>query len=283
MKTAQHRWSTEEGWTRLAGAAHPGLAPQLVLLFASCRLLADDDALDALQRIHPAVRILGCSTAGEIAGTSVLDDGGIATAIEFERTTVRISVCKLEGAGSSRATGVRCARELHGPGLKHVLVFSEGLRVNGSELVRGLTGALPEGVAVTGGLAGDDDRFSRTLLYIDGHSATDMVIGIGLYGADLQVGIGSLGGWDPFGPYRLITRSDANVLYELDGEPALQLYRRYLGPHAAGLPGSGLLFPLSLRSADGEQRVYGEIAPFDPSARCELHNQTMTITTLSEP
>jgi hypothetical protein len=379
LKTEQHRWSTEEGWTRLAGAAQPGLAPQLVLLFASSRLLADDAALDAVQRIHPGVRILGCSTAGEIAGTSVLDDGGIATAIEFERTEVRISVCRLAGAESSRATGIKCARELLGPRLKHVLVFSEGLRVNGSELVRGLTGALPEGVAVTGGLAGDADRFERTLLYFDGHSATDMVIGIGLYGAALQVGIGSLGGWDPFGPDRLITRSHANVLYELDGEPALRLYRRYLGPHAAGLPGSGLLFPLSLRSADGEQRVvrtilgsdeangsltfagdvpqgayaqlmkanvdrlidgavgaatssyanaggrtpelailiscvgrklllkqrveeevesvrdvlgaattltgfysYGEIAPFNPSARCELHNQTMTITTLSE-
>jgi hypothetical protein len=27
---------------------------------------------------------------------------------------------------------------------------------------------------------------------------------------------------------------------------------------------------------------YGEISPFTPSARCELHNQTMTITTLAE-
>jgi hypothetical protein len=27
---------------------------------------------------------------------------------------------------------------------------------------------------------------------------------------------------------------------------------------------------------------YGEISPFTPSAKCELHNQTMTITTLRE-
>ncbi len=67
-----------------------------------------------------------------------------------------------------------------------------------------------------------------------------------------SVGHGTLGGWDPFGPERRITRSLGNVLFELDSRPALELYRLYLGEHAAGLPATGLLFPLSLRSGEGE-------------------------------
>ena len=122
---------------------------------------------------------------------------------------------------------------------------------------------------------------------------------VGLYGHRLRVGFGSLGGWDPFGPERTITRSTGNVLYELDGRSALALYEEYLGEHAAGLPATGLLFPLSLRRGDeagdpGVREVVGpsaaltgfysyrEISPFTPSARCELHNQTMTVTLLSE-
>ncbi len=55
-----------------------------------------------------------------------------------------------------------------------------------------------------------------------------------------------------FGPDRLITSSNGNVLYELDGQSALALYKQYLGEHAAGLPATALLFPLALRGKDGE-------------------------------
>jgi hypothetical protein len=64
------------------------------------------------------------------------------------------------------------------------------------------------------------------------------------------VGHGSFGGWQPFGPVREVTRSVDNVLYELDGEPALEIYRRYLGDHAQGLPASGLLFPFAMLGDD---------------------------------
>jgi hypothetical protein len=263
--------------------------------------------------------------------------------------------------------------------LVHVFVLSDGLRVNGSDLVRGLTQQLPKQVTVTGGLAGDGDRFQETLVFWNDAPEKDTIAAIGLYGSRLKVGYGSLGGWDPFGPERLITRSQGNVLYELDGRSALELYKQYLGEHAAGLPATGLLFPLSLRSQEGDVGVvrtilainekersmtfagdvpegayarlmkanfdrlidgaigaaktsyqaigaqspelailiscvgrkmilkqrteeevegvrevlgpnaimtgfysYGEISPFTPSARCELHNQTMTITTFLE-
>jgi hypothetical protein len=120
--------------------------------------------------------------------------------------------------------------------------------VNGSELVRGLNSKVSPSVVVTGGLAGDGDRFRRTWVLEDRRPQTGFVTAVGFYGDRIQIGHGSKGGWDRFGPERCVTRSKGNILFELDGRPALHLYKEYLGDRAAGLPATGLLFPLALRA-----------------------------------
>jgi hypothetical protein len=152
---------------------------------------------------------------------------------------------------SSDAIAERLAARLPAAGLAHVFVFSDGLHVNGSALARGLATRLPPGVALTGGLAGDGDRFVRTCVGLGASVSDRAVVVVGLYGSALRVGYGSVGGWDAFGPERVITRARGNVLYSLDGEPALALYTRYLGQAAAALPASALLFPLALVRGDG--------------------------------
>jgi hypothetical protein len=81
------------------------------------------------------------------------------------------------------------------------------------------------------------------------------VIAIGFYGESLEVTCANYGGWIPFGPERLITKSQKNVLFELDGKPALDLYKRYLGDKSDELPKSALLYPLSVRTHDGQAIV----------------------------
>src|SRR5213079_1204094 len=128
------------------------------------------------------------------------------------------------------------ARMLDPRGLVHVLVMSDGLQVNGSELVRGLTAHLPAGVGVSGGLSADGARFQKTLVCFADGARAGRVAAIGFYGESLKVNCASRGGWDTFGPERRVTRAKGNVLYELDGQSALELYKTYLGDHAANLP-----------------------------------------------
>jgi hypothetical protein len=373
MQIEQTRWTQGNGWEPTA-PGRLGEAAQLVLLFGSTAVLKDQHHLDEIKRAYPTAHLLGCSTSGEIYETQVFDDSLVATAIQFEDTQIQGVRVKLSDGISSFEAGERLAKELDKAGLVHVFVLSDGLHVNGSELVAGLAEHLPSHVAITGGLSGDGARFQETLVFLDGAPEQEVIAAIGL-----RVGYGSLGGWDSFGPERLITRSKGNVLYELDGKSALELYKTYLGEHAKGLPATGLLFPLSLRTEDGstpvvrtilavsedeqsmtfagdmpegayarfmkanfdrlvdgatgaaktsyeavgsaspdlavliscvgrklvlKQRIeeevegvrdvlgertaltgfysYGEISPFTPGAKCELHNQTMTITTFSE-
>jgi hypothetical protein len=377
MKIEQRYWTENEGW-RQEGECVVGEAANWVLVFGAPACLARREELDAIRAAFPHALITGCSTAGEICGTRVRDDSLAVTAVQFEDTRLELAVTEL-GGSDSYAAGKTLAGTLDPAGLRHVLVLSDGLLVNGSELVKGLRDHLPPDVAATGGLAGDGSRFQHTLVWAGGEPAAGRIAALGFYGDRIRVGYGSLGGWDAFGPERLITRSSGNVLYELDGQSALALYKTYLGEHADGLPATGLLFPLALRQEDGgysvvrtvlavneddnsmtfagdmpegaraclmkanfdrlvdgasdaaraghetlgsaspelailiscvgrklvlRQRIeeevegvrevlgertaltgfysYGEICPHDAITRCELHNQTMTITTFSE-
>jgi len=224
---------------------------QLLLAFGDTSRLAGDEVFAALRQAYPRAAIVGCSGAGEIYGSSVSDESLVVSALHFEHTAVRLAKATISEMTESFSVGQSMAQALLGDGLSHVLVFSDGLSVNGSELVRGFRSQLPAGVELTGGLAGDGERFQRTLVLADAPARERTLVAVGFYGSRLAVGYGSVGGWDTFGPERLITRSAGNVLFDLDGKPALELYKRYLGEHAAGLPATGLLFPLLLRSENG--------------------------------
>ena len=112
----------------------------------------------------------------------------------------------------------------------------------------------PASVVVTGGLAADGDRFRATWVFDGEEVGSRRVVVLGMYGDRLAVTHGSKGGWDIFGLERRVTRSDGNVLYELDGKPALRLYKDYLGERASGLPATALLFPLSMRTHGGDEK-----------------------------
>jgi hypothetical protein len=234
-----------------------------LLVFGSRELLQDPALFPMLRQKYPAALITGCSTAGEIYGTEVLDGRIVLTAVRFAASTLRMVAARHDGAADSREVGRALLDQLPAAELRHVLVLADGLCFNGSELVRGLREALPAGVNVTGGLAGDGPDFHATVVLADAPAAQNVVAAIGFHGQRLRVGYGSVGGWDAFGPARLITRAQDNVLYDLDGESALGLYKTYLGQQADRLPASALLFPLALHLPDADTYVVRTILSID--------------------
>jgi len=355
-------------------------AADLLLVFGSIEHFTSTGLSQSLRNAFPDALQLGCSTAGEITADGVDDGTCTITAIEFDQTRLSQGSTHLTGMDDSFAAGERLGKQIAGADLKAVLVFGPGVQINGSALVNGIVSVIGAGIPITGGLAGDGGAFKETFTIGPEGVANDRVVAVGLSGDGVRFGHGSFGGWEPFGPARKVTRCDGNILHELDGEAALEIYRRYLGEHAKGLPASGLLFPFAMLGEDqsaaglirtilgideangslilaGEidpdgylrlmhastdklvngaeaaaeavaatapgsgdslailvscvgrklvmgDRVdeevevvgevfgkagiltgfysYGEISPFAPGASCKLHNQTMTITRLSE-
>jgi hypothetical protein len=352
---------------------------QLVLVFGAREAFEAPGTRNAVEQRYPNAVIAYATTAGEIVGGEVLDGTAVVTGLEFQRTRVHAVATHITEHRGSAECGVHLMRGLPTEDLAAVLVFSDGGLVNGSELVRGLNSENHRKVPITGGLAGDADRFERTLCGLNDRVEAGLVVAIGLYSNALHVGHGSHGGWDEFGPERMVTYAESNVLFKIDDRSALSLYKEYLGPYADELPGSALLFPLSLRIDGSDHKLvrtilsvndendsmtfagdmpygarvrlmkanfdslvdaatisassctkamggvqpefalivscvgrklvlrgrvdeeveaartvigdaacitgfysYGELSPFKPNAGCDLHNQTMTITTFTE-
>lgn len=225
-------------------------APNWVLVFGAVGFFADAEFIAALRQTFPGAALIGCSTAGEISNAGVDDDTCIVTAVTLEKTRIRATGTRLEGMDDSAAAGERIGEALRAADLKALIVFGPGVQINGSALVDGIASRIGAGVPITGGLAGDGGAFQRTFTLGAEGACDDAIVAVGLSGEGLQFGHGSFGGWESFGPARKVTRSAANVLFELDGEPALEVYKRYLGDHAAGLPASGLLFPFAMLGED---------------------------------
>lgn len=246
MIIEQKKWTKESGWQALSSNGLKDTA-QLVLAFGGSSVLKEGGYFNEIKTMYPSAHIISCSTAGEILDTQVTDGTIALTAISFEKTVIQVAQTDISEASQSISAGTTLAKALNPQGLVHVMVFSDGLKANGTSIVKGLLDNLPKTVSVTGGLVGDGADFKETFVGLDQPAATGKVVVIGFYSDALKIGYGSFGGWDAFGPERLITKSKDNVLYELDNTPALKLYKEYLGEKATGLPGTGLLFPLNLR------------------------------------
>jgi len=256
---ASNSWRTR--FTNLQGAA-----PQLVFVFGGRRLLEDPKIVGELIRSYGGANLVIASTAGQISGTEVSEDCVVATAMALEKTRIRTVATEIAGAAESFSVGRELAGRLAGPDLAHVFVVSDGSLVNGTELARGFNECLPSGVSVTGGLAGDGVRFEKTVVGLDEPPRVGRVVAVGFYGRQLCVGFGCAGGWAPFGPERVVTRSHGNTLSELDGQSALALYKTYLGECAADLPSSALRFPLCITPAGGGPQVVRTILSVDDAA-----------------
>ncbi len=264
MKLKQFVFSQQEpnGWQPLLPQGNEFPA-NLVLIFAATDLLKKETFYKERKAAFPGAILFGCSTAGEISGVHVMDDSVAVTAVNFDSTTIDIAKINIDEVEDSFEAGVKLTQLINKDGLKHLFVLSDGQKVNGSRLVEGLRENLPAAVSLTGGLSGDGPRFSETLVIGDCEPESGAIAALGFYGDTIKIGYGSVGGWDPFGPERLITRSDNNVLFEMDGKSALELYKSYLGEHAEGLPATGLLFPLSLRLNEGETGVVRTVLAVD--------------------
>ncbi|MGE3799407.1 MAG: FIST signal transduction protein [Candidatus Kapaibacterium sp.] len=266
MHIQQRLWSSTEGWKEVERGGEEAISQssyELVFAFGAREELETSERFHEIRDFYPNARIITCSTAGEILGENVYDNTIVVTAIKFEKSKFSITSTNISGFHESDSAGMALVKSISRESLVHLMVISDGQHVNGSELINGISRGLMGAAPITGGLAGDSDRFQKTLVGLDAPPAEGNIVAISFYGESLRVGYGSIGGWDSFGPDRIVTRSQKNVLYELDGQSALGLYKQYLGELADELPGSALRFPLSIRDSEMGESVVRTILSID--------------------
>ena len=261
MKTVQLQRVKNGAWDYLGENIE--LNNPLVLIFGNRYLLEDTNIYDEIRTIFPTGHLVFGTSSGEIVAGAVNDNHITITAIEFEKSTFEIQTYNIKDADKdSEKAGAEAVKKLSKEGLKHVFVISEGSTINGSQLTKGMQNEIPK-TLITGGLCGDDSRFEKTLASYNENPKQGEIVVIGFYGETFEASFSIYGGWTPFGPERLVTKSEGNILYEIDGKPALDLYKIYLGDKAKDLPGSALIYPLNVKSQENKQSFVRTILNID--------------------
>lgn len=261
---------SENNWVGIDEATTNLGNSQIVLVFGEKGKLKDESLFNKINHSFPNADIIRCSTAGEINNSTSLDNSLVCVPILFEKTPISLSIANISSCANSHELGKKVAEALPQENLKYILIISDGNLVNGDALLKGIYETIDSSVIVTGGLAGDGANFHSTYVGLNENIAEGNVVLMGLYGDHIIIGSGINGGWDVFGPERTITSASENTLIELDNTNALDFYKKYLGKYADDLPGSALLFPLSIRHEENNYSVVRTILSIDET------NKTMT-------
>lgn len=245
MNVNTYRWTSVSGWD-INLSQDPNI--HLVMAFADNPYFEQAECYEELKSFFPNANIVGCSSSGNINGNSISDEDIIIAAISFSKTKIVVKSKIIQEGDDISSVVTMLAKEFPSPKLKHLFVLSDGLLISGSHLTRELNNFA---VPVTGGLAGDADRFGKSWVMVNGSAMQNQIALIGFYG-DLTTSYGFATGWKEFGPERRITLSKDSIVYEIDHKPALEIYTKYLGELSKDLPASGLRFPLSVKESESD-------------------------------
>lgn len=235
----------------------------VLLVFTGVNLIENNNILSFLATTFKNAHIISCTTAGEINQTNVEDNSIICSAIHFEKTSIETIVDNLSNYKNSFEFGVSLGKKLNKENLTHIFMLSDGNLVNGDDLLTGINSEIGTNIQISGGVAGDGDRFQKTYVGLNEDYKEGNVVLMGLYGDHIHVGTGKKAGWDVFGPEKTITKSAENFLHEIDGENALDMYKTYLGKYASELPASALLFPISIKTKEHNFYIVRTILSID--------------------
>ncbi len=254
----QHLRVKDQPWKNIGD--QKSLSNPLVLTFGNRYLLESPTIFAEVNAMYPDAHIVFGSTSGDIMDDNVNDDSVSITAIELEKSSFAIKTANiLNEQKDSFKTGKHLIEQFDATGLKHVFIISEGSFINGTQLTLGMNSVYGDDLLITGGLCADDARFEKTICGYNCNPKPGEIVAIGFYGDSFEATFSIHGGWIPFGPERIVTKSKGNILYELDGMPALDLYKKYLGDKSKELPGAALLYPLNVRIEDQNQSIVRSI------------------------
>jgi hypothetical protein len=235
----------------------------IVFIFGDRDTIKQADIYEKLKTVYPEADIVGCTSSGNILGESISDAPIVATAVSFDKGSVKISVEDFSDTDNQYKSSQRLIENLPKENLKHIFILSDGLNMNGSSLAQGATQAVNSEIPITGGLAGDGTAFEETWVIANDIASQKRMVAVGFYGNSFHISSGCNAGWEEFGIYRRITKSINNIVYEIDGQPALDLYKKYLGEYAQNLSANGLRFPFNIKKENEDYTIIRSVLSVD--------------------
>jgi hypothetical protein len=211
--------------------------PDFIFMFASIGY--DQQSLvRAVREATGGAPLSGCSAEGTINGDDADESNFSVLVTAISSNELRWTNGLATGLeDDSRAVGQRVAQEL----LPHLsadtiglFVFPDGLSLYLEHFFVGLEGNLPSDqfLPLWGGGAGNNVSVEEpTYQYCDDEVVSDGV-SYALLSGEVQASWAISHALIPIGGERKVTRSQGNVIYEIDGKPATEVLKEYLPEHA---------------------------------------------------
>lgn len=254
MKIDSLIWNEADGWKLLKSEIEDKNKATIVFIFGTSKEIQESNYFDEIRKIYPNAILVGGSSAGTIRKDELIDNGIIASVLHLEKSRVKLAIEEISETKDSFNIGEKIVHSLLEDDLKHIIVFSDGVNINGSRFVQGLNFSSNH-IPISGGiLAEESQTFDNAFVIANRPAEKSITVGIGFYG-NIESFSGSDSGWDDFGAERIITKSSGNTVYEIDNEPALNLYKKYLGSLYEDLPASALRFPLNVWKDDDKNSL----------------------------
>ncbi len=253
MQAASYNVSKDQSVQQFSSEQYDTAKTNLAFCFGSKSMVKSAETLAQIQSLFPEADIILGSSSGEIYQSKVYDESMSVLAMSFDKTTHKSVVLNNNDYKNEYELGKDLFAQLEAPDLSYIHLLSDGVAIHKGELMRGINEKCA--VEITGGLAGDADMFQETLVGLNNLPQNSNVVGVGFYGNHIKVAYGSFGGWEEFGLSRTITKSDYNILYEVDGKNILDLYKKYLGPYADELSVSAIRFPISMENSETGEKI----------------------------
>lgn len=221
------------------------LSGQAGILWAFSTISHDQrKLLEGIGSVAKGIPLVGCTTDGEISSAGLSTESVVILALTSDTVRFHTTAVPALSQGSYEA-GVKIGQAFAGKNCRYLQIFSDGLTGNAVKIIDGIKSVLGRQILIAGGTAGDGGRFARTFQYYDGEVLTDSITAVAFEG-DYSIGTGIGCGWFPVGTAKQVTKARDNIVYELDGQPALPIYEKFLGRYASQLPAVGVEYPLGL-------------------------------------
>lgn len=239
---------------QIAMNALKGKDPNFALVFATTGY-DQDSLLQGVNQVIGDIPSAGCSGEGIIT-TSGSDESNYAVGIMlFAGDGLQLKSYLAEGIEkNSYECGKLLAKNVNKQCCQNqkasLLIFPDSMTANTTEILKALNDNLEKNVVILGGTSGDALQFKKTYQYYNGKVYNDSIVAVcivGDYGIDWLVSHGC----KEIGIAQVATKTNKNLLMEIDGEPAWNIFKNYL-------PGN----PDSLKADDAFHLCLGELHHF---------------------
>jgi methyl-accepting chemotaxis protein len=202
-------------------------SPALVMVFASPKHPLSEVS-QKLTDAFGSARVLGASTAGEFNETGDQKEAISAVAVAGDFVVHAGMATGLKASAEAAVSQATAEIPPSVDGFEHrtAIVLLDPLAGNGEEAVLMTSATLGEGVRLAGGAAGDDLKMTETHVSLGKQAASDAIV-CAVISSKKPLGIGVAHGHAPLSDGVRITKAEGNVVYEVDGRPAWDVWAEH--------------------------------------------------------